>query len=194
MFPRPGILRLLDQAQSRGLKTAICSAATKSSVEFVCEKLLGQSRVARLDCFLAGDDVKEKKPSPLIYETAAQRMGIRDKRACVVVEDSVIGLQVSEGKSQGRGGAGRSSVERARARTMSCHSMRCGNPGRSFRRHALRHHLHHLDGRRGLFGRRARLPQPRRGRERQRQRGGYRGDCQGGHKIGGGDSRGMNDR
>ena len=94
MFPRPGVLRLLDQAQSRGLKTAICSAATKSSVEFVCEKLLGQSRVAKLDCFLAGDDVKEKKPSPVIYETAAQRMGIRDKRDCIVVEDSLIGVQV----------------------------------------------------------------------------------------------------
>ena len=49
-----------------------------------------------LDVFLAGDDVPSKKPDPLIYETAAKRLGITP-RACVVVEDSAIGVAAAVG-------------------------------------------------------------------------------------------------
>ncbi|KAE8706961.1 Haloacid dehalogenase-like hydrolase domain-containing protein [Hibiscus syriacus] len=51
-------------------------------------------RFGGLDCFLAGDDVKEKKPDPLIYLTSAKRLGVSEKD-CLVVEDSVIGLQAA---------------------------------------------------------------------------------------------------
>ena len=43
---------------------------------------------------MAGDDVPEKKPDPSIYKIAAQRIKV-DPAACLVVEDSMIGLQVS---------------------------------------------------------------------------------------------------
>lgn len=39
--PRPGVLRLMEQARAAGLKLAVCSAATKNSVVFVVEQLLG---------------------------------------------------------------------------------------------------------------------------------------------------------
>lgn len=39
--PRPGVLRLMEQGRAAGLKLAVCSAATKSSVIFVVEQLLG---------------------------------------------------------------------------------------------------------------------------------------------------------
>ncbi|KAH6801818.1 Haloacid dehalogenase-like hydrolase superfamily protein [Perilla frutescens var. frutescens] len=39
------------------------------------------------------DDVKENKPHPIIYVTAAKRLGVSEKD-CLVVEDSVIGLQI----------------------------------------------------------------------------------------------------
>jgi phosphoglycolate phosphatase-like HAD superfamily hydrolase len=68
---RPGVLRLMDEARAHGLKLAVCSAATKSSVVFTLTALLGEQRFGELDCFLAGDDVKEKKPSPTIYLQAA---------------------------------------------------------------------------------------------------------------------------
>lgn len=42
--PRPGVLRLMDEARGEGLKLAVCSAATKSSVIFVVEQLLGADR------------------------------------------------------------------------------------------------------------------------------------------------------
>ncbi|KAH9605013.1 hypothetical protein KSS87_008568 [Heliosperma pusillum] len=124
--PRPGVLRLMDEAKAAGKKLAVCSAATKSSVILTLESLIGLDRFHGLDCFLAGDDVKEKKPDPSIYITAAQvdldskegtyitcfilnsefciistvisemmqRLGVSEKD-CLVVEDSVIGLQAA---------------------------------------------------------------------------------------------------
>ncbi|CAN6542186.1 unnamed protein product [Malus baccata var. baccata] len=92
--PRPGVIRLMDEAKASGKKLAVCSAATKSSVILCLENLIGIERFQGLDCFLAGDDVKEKKPDPLIYITAAKRLGVSEKD-CLVVEDSVIGLQAA---------------------------------------------------------------------------------------------------
>ncbi|OVA07950.1 HAD-like domain [Macleaya cordata] len=92
--PRPGVLRLMDEAKSAGIKLAVCSAATKSSVILCLESLIGIERFQGLDCFLAGDDVKEKKPDPSIYLTASKRLGILEKN-CLVVEDSIIGLQAA---------------------------------------------------------------------------------------------------
>ncbi|KAE7998048.1 hypothetical protein FH972_002626 [Carpinus fangiana] len=92
--PRPGVLRLMDEAKAAGKKLAVCSAATKSSVILCLENLIGTERFQSLDCFLAGDDVKEKKPDPSIYLTASKRLGT-SPRDCLVVEDSVIGLQAA---------------------------------------------------------------------------------------------------
>ncbi|XP_010531366.1 PREDICTED: haloacid dehalogenase-like hydrolase domain-containing protein At4g39970 [Tarenaya hassleriana] len=92
--PRPGVLRLMDEARTAGKKLAVCSAATKSSVVLCLENLIGIERFQGLDCFLAGDDVKEKKPDPLIYITAAKKLGVSEKD-CLVIEDSVIGLQAA---------------------------------------------------------------------------------------------------
>lgn len=94
--PRPGVLRLMDEARDAGKKLAVCSAATKSSVILCLENLIGMERFRGLDCFLAGDDVKEKKPDPSIYLTAAKRLGV-STADCLVVEDSVIGLQAATG-------------------------------------------------------------------------------------------------
>ena len=41
---------------------------------------------------MAGDDVERKKPDPLIYRLAAERLEV-DPADCLVIEDSTIGLQ-----------------------------------------------------------------------------------------------------
>lgn len=52
--------------------------------------ILGEWRV------VAGDDVKSKKPDPSIYVEASRRLGVSGKD-CIVIEDSVIGLQAATG-------------------------------------------------------------------------------------------------
>lgn len=86
----------MDAAKNKGIPVAVCSAATKEAVIFVLESLLGKERFDTLDLFMAGDDVKAKKPDPLIYNEAAKRLG-KDPAKCLVIEDSVIGLQAAQG-------------------------------------------------------------------------------------------------
>ncbi|PNT68322.1 hypothetical protein BRADI_3g38777v3 [Brachypodium distachyon] len=94
--PRPGVLRLMDEVKGAGIKLSVCSAAAKSSVVMCLENLIGLERFNGLDCFLAGDDVKLKKPDPSIYILAAKKLGVESKN-CLVVEDSIIGLQAAKG-------------------------------------------------------------------------------------------------
>ena len=93
---RPGVEALMDLAKSKGIPVAVCSAATKEAVIFVLENLLGKERFDGLDLFMAGDDVTAKKPDPMIYNEAAKRLN-KDPSTCLVVEDSVIGLQAAIG-------------------------------------------------------------------------------------------------
>nr|XP_043606272.1 haloacid dehalogenase-like hydrolase domain-containing protein At4g39970 isoform X2 [Erigeron canadensis] len=85
--PRPGVLRLMDEAKASGKKLAVCSAATKSSVILCLENLIGLDRFQGLDCFLAGDDVKEKKPDPSIYITAS-KAATKAGMSCVITYTS----------------------------------------------------------------------------------------------------------
>eukprot|EP00930_Biecheleria_cincta_P050388 TRINITY_DN35540_c0_g1_i1.p1 TRINITY_DN35540_c0_g1~~TRINITY_DN35540_c0_g1_i1.p1 ORF type:complete len:356 (+),score=51.96 TRINITY_DN35540_c0_g1_i1:47-1069(+) len=95
--PRPGILELMDQALDwQDLKTGICSASTKSATLPVLEAILGKERLAKFDLLLIGDDVDKKKPDPLIYTLAAQKLGVLPS-SCAVIEDSKIGLQAAQG-------------------------------------------------------------------------------------------------
>jgi len=57
---------------------------------------VGKKRLSKLDVVIAGDDVSEKKPSPMIYNKAQSIINI-DKRFCVVVEDSLVGLKAAMG-------------------------------------------------------------------------------------------------
>ena len=95
--PRPGILEIMQEARDSGIAVAVCSAATKSSVEFTLTNLLGKDQFGSLDCFLAGDDVSNKKPDPEIYVTASKRLDSVDPSDCIVIEDSTIGLNAALG-------------------------------------------------------------------------------------------------
>lgn len=88
---RPGVLRLMDEAIERGLKLAICSAANAEAVRLVLDRLVGKERLSKFDLILAGDVVKKKKPDPMIYNVAREKLGVAVED-CVVIEDSQIGL------------------------------------------------------------------------------------------------------
>jgi len=94
--PRPGVIELMDEALADpNIAVGVCSASTKEAVQKVLAVTLGEERQSKLDVCILGDDVSEKKPSPMIYNVARERIGI-DKERCVVVEDSMVGLRAAK--------------------------------------------------------------------------------------------------
>lgn len=89
---RSGVLRLMDEAAARGLKLAICSAANAEAVHLVLDRLVGEERLSKFGLILAGDVVSKKKPDPMIYNVAREKLGVTVED-CVIIEDSQIGLQ-----------------------------------------------------------------------------------------------------
>ena len=87
---RPGVARMVDAAFAAGLQVAVCSTSNERAVAAVVRVLLGPVRAARITIF-AGDAVARKKPDPAIYTLAATTLGL-DPAACLVIEDSHIGL------------------------------------------------------------------------------------------------------
>jgi len=94
---RDGILELMDEAIARpDVAVGICSAATKAGFEKVVNSVVGKERLDKLDVLMAGDDVTKKKPDPLIYNLAREKVDL-PAEMCVVIEDSIVGLRAAEG-------------------------------------------------------------------------------------------------
>jgi len=94
---RPGVLELMDEALADPtIAVGVCSAATKAAAVKTLDITLGPSRVEALDVCILGDDVSAKKPDPLIYNTARERLNMAAEQ-CVVVEDSLVGLRAAVG-------------------------------------------------------------------------------------------------
>lgn len=91
---RPGVARMVDAALAAGMQVAVCSTSNERAVSAVVRVLLGAERAARITIF-AGDAVARKKPDPAIYTLAATTLGLT-LSACVVIEDSHIGLTAAK--------------------------------------------------------------------------------------------------
>jgi len=85
--PRPGVVRLVDEAIEDGMTLAVCSTSNERAVNAVVATLLGADRKAHFAAILAGDVVSKKKPDPEIYNLACERLGVQAGE-CVVIEDS----------------------------------------------------------------------------------------------------------
>lgn len=59
---------------------AICSASTKDACLFVLDNLLGKENLDKFDLILAGDDVPRRKPDPMIYTLASERLAVPAER------------------------------------------------------------------------------------------------------------------
>lgn len=90
---RPGIARLVAEADAAGWRLAVASTSAEESVRAVLEHAVGPALAERFDVF-AGDIVPHKKPAPDIYLLALRETGL-DPREVVVVEDSANGLRAA---------------------------------------------------------------------------------------------------
>ena len=88
---------MIDEAiAAPDIAVGICSAATKEGFLKVVNSIVGPDRLSRLDVVMAGDDVTKKKPDPLIYNLAREKVGLPASK-CVVIEDSLVGLRAAMG-------------------------------------------------------------------------------------------------
>jgi HAD superfamily hydrolase (TIGR01509 family) len=88
---RPGIRRIITEAQDAGWTLAVASTSAEPSVRAILEQAVGPERAARFDLVLAGDVVPKKKPAPDIYLLALERLGV-PAADTLVIEDSRNGL------------------------------------------------------------------------------------------------------
>lgn len=90
---RPGIARLVAEADAAGWRLGVASTSAERSVRAVLEHAVGRDLAGRFSVF-AGDVVAHKKPAPDIYLLALEGMGLAAADA-VVVEDSANGLRAA---------------------------------------------------------------------------------------------------
>ncbi len=88
---RPGAMELLEALRDADVPMALVSSSYRVLVDAALDQL-GRHWFA---VTLSGDEVRNPKPHPEPYLTAARRLGV-DPDACVVLEDSFTGVTSAE--------------------------------------------------------------------------------------------------
>jgi HAD superfamily hydrolase (TIGR01509 family) len=94
--PRPGIRRVITEAQAAGWKLGVASTSAEASVRAILDVAAGPGSAQRFDLLLAGDVVARKKPAPDIYQLAIERLAVPPDEV-LVIEDSRNGLVAAIG-------------------------------------------------------------------------------------------------
>jgi len=85
----PGTVKFLTELRKANIKTAIGSASKNTPM------ILERTGIRNLfDGIADGNNVKNAKPDPEVFQTAAKLLNVRDED-CVVFEDAVAGVQAA---------------------------------------------------------------------------------------------------
>ncbi|HPQ92110.1 MAG TPA: HAD-IA family hydrolase, partial [Mesotoga prima] len=88
VVPNIGLIELLDFLYGK-VELAIASSTEKSAVEELMKKI---NVLEYFSVIVGGDEVRESKPSPMIYQRASRLLGIAPED-CIVIEDSPNGIR-----------------------------------------------------------------------------------------------------
>jgi HAD superfamily hydrolase (TIGR01509 family) len=88
---RPGIARLIQDLRKAGIRLAIATTTTPSSLNSLVVAHFGRDMTTLFDVIGAGDVVPHKKPAPDIYQWVLQQLEL-PASACLVIEDSLPGV------------------------------------------------------------------------------------------------------
>ncbi|HHM05159.1 MAG TPA: HAD family hydrolase [Gammaproteobacteria bacterium] len=94
--PRPGVVRLMKEAQAGGLRLAIATTTSPENVDALLTHSFGPDVAAWFDVVGAGDVVPHKKPAPDIYHYVLDELGLC-AQACLALEDTANGVQSAVG-------------------------------------------------------------------------------------------------
>ena len=91
---KPGARQLIRQLYQQGIPQAVATSSPRALFDLKTQQ--HQEWFALFDCVVTGDDpdVKQGKPAPDIFLTAAQRLGA-DPANCLVFEDAPSGLEAA---------------------------------------------------------------------------------------------------
>lgn len=87
--PVPGAVTFVQALEARNIPRAVATSASSRSVQLVLRDLGLVFPVV-----ITADDVIRGKPDPEVYLAAAARLGVTP-RACVVFEDSLVGVEAA---------------------------------------------------------------------------------------------------
>lgn len=88
---RAGISDLLGDAKAKGIRVAIATTTNRPNVDCLSLACFGKPAAEVFKVIAAGDEVKNKKPAPDVFNLAVKRLGL-DPSECVGLEDSRNGL------------------------------------------------------------------------------------------------------
>jgi HAD superfamily hydrolase (TIGR01509 family) len=92
---RPGVSRLIAEAQSAGVTLAIATTTSLSNVHALLERTMGARGSEIFQIIVAGDEAPAKKPSPDAFAIALKRSNTSASE-CVAVEDSANGVMAAQ--------------------------------------------------------------------------------------------------
>lgn len=88
---RPGVERLLHQAEAAGLRLAIATTTTRDNVDALLHCCLGPEAINRFAVIATAREAPSKKPDPAVYVYALRALGLHPEEA-LAIEDSRNGL------------------------------------------------------------------------------------------------------
>jgi len=94
--PRPGVVRLIRELQTAGIRLAIATTTTPANVDALLSHTLHALPPVTFEVIGAGDIVPAKKPAPDIYTWVLGKLGLPPS-ACLAVEDSRNGVLAARG-------------------------------------------------------------------------------------------------
>ncbi len=90
--PLPGAVELIKSLYEHKIKTALASSATPENVAIIVRGLGIESY---FQAYVNGPEVAAGKPSPLIFQLAAKKLGAKPAD-CVVIEDAIAGVTAAK--------------------------------------------------------------------------------------------------
>jgi len=92
---RPGVKALLESAARAGVKLAIASTTTSANIDALLRANLAAAPHVAFDAIACGDQVREKKPAPDLYNLVLASLHL-PASSCIAFEDSLNGLRAAK--------------------------------------------------------------------------------------------------
>lgn len=88
--PRPGVVRLIEEARSHGIKLGLATSTSLSNVETLLACILDQESRSAFAVIATSDVIADKKPAPVVYQYALAALDVNPGEV-IAIEDTTNG-------------------------------------------------------------------------------------------------------